>query len=508
MSEFVPKDLYTGKGYVLVSRSDGDPLPVALPDGETIVGDSSTNSGVSTVAVGGGGGVQSVTAGDASITIGGTLTNPTVAVTPGASVHTPIENDDDTTILTGDDTLGTTLSGTAVEVTTPNDVTLTSTAGGSLRVNVNSVEAIQVASDGGSSTITSMRGQTDFAEEPTLAGDPLPFLPLPTGTASAGQVPVATGTGNASAWGDTQQILFADVCAGFTSTTLSGLQDFDGLTGADGQTVFVPLNGNGSQVNNGLWVMHSGAWTRPSNFANGFDAATCLVKVNGGSKYLGTIFEIGQGGARIVGTASLRWRAFIPSGGNLTDIPAAGEIIYGSGNAAMSRVPAGTAGNQVLTWPSSGTSPSWVAGSPSPAEANVAQIICTGTTATDTGVILVIQGVQKFNGGSSPFAEQIDPTHASMSAGVYEWNIVTGLTGASVTDLQILLQFDGSGTAAFAGNGVIALLSPVVTNGPISVSGGTFQLTADVTDLEIEIQSQNNTSPAISDMTVTFTKLH
>jgi hypothetical protein len=42
---------YNGKSVVLVARSDGDPLPVALPDGHALVGKASDNDGVDTVEV-------------------------------------------------------------------------------------------------------------------------------------------------------------------------------------------------------------------------------------------------------------------------------------------------------------------------------------------------------------------------------------------------------------------------------------------------------------------------
>lgn len=57
----VLKSAYNGKSVVLVSRNEGEPLPIALPDGHTIIGASTENDGVATAAVGSGGGVFETT---------------------------------------------------------------------------------------------------------------------------------------------------------------------------------------------------------------------------------------------------------------------------------------------------------------------------------------------------------------------------------------------------------------------------------------------------------------
>lgn len=66
---------------------------------------------------------------------------------------------------------GTTLSGETVTLSAPiGDVVITA---GSFRTNVNGIENIVSYGDGGSSTITVMRGQTDFTETPTVNGVPI-----------------------------------------------------------------------------------------------------------------------------------------------------------------------------------------------------------------------------------------------------------------------------------------------------------------------------------------------
>jgi hypothetical protein len=74
-------------------------------------------------------------------------------------------------IITVDEDTGVTITGDPqLAFTSPNDVMFESSAGGSLRFTVNDVESIQIASDGGSGTITSLRDQVDFNTAPTLNG--------------------------------------------------------------------------------------------------------------------------------------------------------------------------------------------------------------------------------------------------------------------------------------------------------------------------------------------------
>jgi hypothetical protein len=68
--------------------------------------------------------------------------------------------------------------------------------------------------------------------------------------------------------------------------TRSGLLVIDGYTLVDGDRVLLAAQSN--QVTGGLWLAHSGPWTRPSDFASVTDAAGAVVAVNGGTVNAGT----------------------------------------------------------------------------------------------------------------------------------------------------------------------------------------------------------------------------
>lgn len=82
----------------------------------------------------------------------------------------------------------------------------------------------------------------------------------------------------------------------------------DGVTPADGDIVL--LTAESSSVNNGLWVVHSGAWARPTFYASGSDMAGAVVFVQGGNSHTGTIWVLLGTSPKVVDTNGTTWNEF------------------------------------------------------------------------------------------------------------------------------------------------------------------------------------------------------
>ena len=68
-----------------------------------------------------------------------------------------------------------------------------------------------------------------------------------------------------------------------SNTTLSGLLTIDGHTLVDGERVLLTNQTDG--IENGIWVAHSAAWTRPSDYDTGASAAGNFTFVTNGTTY-------------------------------------------------------------------------------------------------------------------------------------------------------------------------------------------------------------------------------
>lgn len=85
----------------------------------------------------------------------------------------------------------------------------------------------------------------------------------------------------------------------------SGLPTNDGVTHTDGQIVLLTAQTTGSQ--NGLWAVHSGAWTRPTNYATGADASGMTVLVEAGTLHALTQWSVSGGGPYVIDTNATNW---------------------------------------------------------------------------------------------------------------------------------------------------------------------------------------------------------
>jgi hypothetical protein len=92
----------------------------------------------------------------------------------------------------------------------------------------------------------------------------------------------------------------------FTSSgqALTGLATIDGHTFVDGERVL--RNVSPGDANNGPWVVHSGAWTRPTDYPTGASFRSRFVGVDGGT-YATTLWTFGSDSAIVVGTNATTW---------------------------------------------------------------------------------------------------------------------------------------------------------------------------------------------------------
>lgn len=119
-----------------------------------------------------------------------------------------------------------------------------------------------------------------------------------------------------------------DSCAALSASqiTLSGLQTIDGVSLQDGDRVL--CTGQTDASENGIWVAHSGAWTRPTDFATGSSASGAFTFVTEGTSYEGTGWVCTNDAPYdIVDTDDLTWTQF--SGAGSVD---AGAGLQKSGN--------------------------------------------------------------------------------------------------------------------------------------------------------------------------------
>lgn len=93
-----------------------------------------------------------------------------------------------------------------------------------------------------------------------------------------------------------------------TNQALSGLPTIDGVTVADGTMVLLSAQGTGSQ--NGPWIAHSGAWTRPSWYPSGgttqaFQFIAVFIRL--GTTYQGTTWRQTAAGPITIDTTATTW---------------------------------------------------------------------------------------------------------------------------------------------------------------------------------------------------------
>lgn len=87
--------------------------------------------------------------------------------------------------------------------------------------------------------------------------------------------------------------------------TLSGTQTIDGVALAVGDIVLA--KNQTSAQNNGLWVVASGAWTRPANADSSAEIAGAIVRVREGTQHGGTRWVTSFKTTDTFGTTAMNW---------------------------------------------------------------------------------------------------------------------------------------------------------------------------------------------------------
>lgn len=110
--------------------------------------------------------------------------------------------------------------------------------------------------------------------------------------------------------------------------TTSGTQGIDGVTVSVGDRVL--LTAQSSSINNGIWIVQSGTWTRPTDYATGSIVlpGTMLIVSSGGT-YANTFWQATQAGAATVDTSATSWLKSVQAGATS---PTAGNGISVSGS--------------------------------------------------------------------------------------------------------------------------------------------------------------------------------
>lgn len=109
--------------------------------------------------------------------------------------------------------------------------------------------------------------------------------------------------------------------------SLSGPVTVDGVALAVGDRVL--LFGQTNAVQNGVWIVQAGAWTRPDDFATGQDAAGKHTFVESGTSFQKLGFLVtGAKGANVIGTSPLNITQF----GSLGQVTAGSGLVKGSDN--------------------------------------------------------------------------------------------------------------------------------------------------------------------------------
>lgn len=149
---------------------------------------------------------------------------------------------------------------------------------------------------------------------------------------------------------DTLSYDYKDACAAVarTSITLSGAQTIDGTPVVVGERVL--CTAQASQVNNGIYIVAAGAWTRAPDADNGTKVTSgMLVPITRGTANAQTLWMLTQIDPIVVGTSALPFLQITATAGALR-VGGANTVTTPTAQPSIGQVMVATPTNSALTW--------------------------------------------------------------------------------------------------------------------------------------------------------------
>lgn len=247
-----------------------------------------------------------------------------------------------------------------------------------------------------------------------------------------------------------------------TNQTLSGLPTVDGVTLTDSNRILNTANSSASE--NGLWQVHSGAWTRPADFPAAGVIQACTVLIAGGTSYASSVWAMTNTGSITIDSGSQTWVII-----NTTSPQTLTNKNLASGTNTFPTLNQNTSGTAANL---SGT-PALPNGTTATTQAAADNSTKLATTAyVDTGLALKAWLPQYV-------ARTTDLARISTATPADDTQLtLTGLVTGAVYEVSAFLIVDGGITADFLIGWTLPTLSIFnwITDGPITSAGsGVFE---------------------------------